>query len=185
MKNPCNQLALNEGALLAILQRESLNAVELEGRRLIQHMKREVQRTTHGGAPGKPGWRKEIGDNLEHVSTSVTDGGVSMDFGYSPDSLPDMVRAMIVEDGSGSAAGGAPIHAGSEGRQVWDGDVSGRHPSKAKTEYDLPDDFNQQGNHFVENSVRLMETEYGEITELVFSTVPDSAYYGNVTVSRR
>lgn len=148
-------------------------------------MRREIQHTTHGGAPGKPGWRRAISDNLEHISTSITDGGVSMDFGYSPDDLPDTVRAMIVEEGSGSAVGGAPIHAGPPGRQVWDDALSGRHPSQAKSEYDLPGAFNQKGNQFIENAMREMETEYGEITELVFSTVPDSAYYGNVTVSKR
>lgn len=146
-------------------------------------MKREVGKTTHGGAPGKPAWREEIARNLTHVATAVSDDSVSMDFGYSPSNKADLVRAMIVEDGSGSAAGNEPIHAGPAGRSVWDGDVTGKHPSRAKSEYDLPDEFNQAGNQFVENSVRMMQTEFGRATEAVFATTPDDAYYGNVQVS--
>ena len=33
--------------------------------------------------------------------------------------------------------------------------------------------------------MRIMETYYGDITEFVFATIPDSAYYGNVQVSSR
>ena len=146
-------------------------------------MKREVGRTTHGGAPGKPAWRDEIARNLTHVATAVSGDSVSMDFGYSPSDKADLVRAMIVEDGSGSAIGNDPIHAGPTGRSVWDEDVSGKHPSRAKTEYNLPDAFNQVGNQFVENAVRMMQTEFGRATEAVFATTPDDAYYGNVQVS--
>jgi hypothetical protein len=92
---------------------------------------------------------------------------------------------MIVEAGAGSAAGNAPIHAGPTGRSVWDDDVSGQHPSRAKSEYLLPAEFNQAGNQFVENAMRIMQTYFGDITEFVFATVPDSAYYGNVQVSSR
>ena len=99
--------------------------------------------------------------------------------------IPLQQRAMIVEAGAGSAAGNAPIHAGPTGRSVWDDDVSGQHPSRAKSEYLLPAEFNQKGNQFVENTMRIMETAYGDITEFVFATVPDSAYYGNVQVSSR
>lgn len=45
-------------------------------------MRREAAKTTHGGAPGKPDWRKEIADNLDHIATAVTGDSVSMDFGY-------------------------------------------------------------------------------------------------------
>ena len=146
-------------------------------------MKREVGRTTHGGAPGKSAWRDEITRNLTHVATAVSGDSVSMDFGYSPSDKADLVRAMIVEDGSGSAVGNDPIHAGPTGRSVWDEDVSGKHPSRAKSEYNLPSEFNQVGNQFVENAVRMMQTEFGRATEAVFATTPDDAYYGNVQVS--
>lgn len=147
-------------------------------------MRREVVKTNHGGAPGKPGWRREIADNLDHVATAVTGDSVSMDFGYSPSGRADEVRAMIVDAGSGSAAGGSSIHAGPPGRSVWDDDVSRKHPSNARSEYDLPDAFNQKGNRFVENAVRIMKAEFGMLTEIYMGSVPEHVYYGNVQVSK-
>ena len=135
-------------------------------------MRREAAKTTHGGAPGKPDWRKEIANNLDHIATAVTGDSVSMDFGYSPSGKADEVRAMIVAVGSGSSAGGSAIHAGPPGRSVWDGDVSGKHPS------------NQKGNQFVENAMRIMKTEFGMLTEIYMGSIPDHVYYGNVQVSK-
>ena len=146
-------------------------------------MKREVQHTTHGGAPGKPAWRAEIERGIRHIETKQMGSGIEMMFGYEPSGLPATVRAMIVHDGSGSAAGGAPITAGPEGRSVWDDDVSGKHPSRAKSEYPLPAAFNQAGNHFAENALTMMETRFGETVESTMQAVPDSAYYGNVSSS--
>lgn len=185
MTNPCNQLSLNEAALMSIFRDEAQNALTLEGQKLLFYMRQEAQRTVGGGGPGKPAWRSELAANLNHLATAVTDTSVSMDFGYSPSGKADLVRAMIIEAGAGSAAGNAPIHAGPTGRSVWDDDVSGQHPSRAKTEYLLPAAFNQAGNRFMENAMRIMQTFYGDITEYVFATIPDSAYYGNVQVGSR
>ena len=135
MNRRCNLIMLDEAALMSILRNEAKEALELEGQRLLNHMRREVDRTTRGGAPGKPAWRQEIAQNLEHTATAVTDDSISMDFGYSPSGKADEVRAMVVEAGSGSAAGGDAIHAGPAGRSVWDGDLSERHPSRARSEY--------------------------------------------------
>lgn len=148
-------------------------------------MRREVYHTTHGGAPGKPEWRKEIADNLSRVAIAVTDTSVSVDVGYSPSDKADEVRAMIVAAGSGSEAGNAPIHAGPTGRSVWDEDVSGKHPSRAKSEYLLPAEFNQKGNQFIENAMRMMKTDFGNVTEAVFASTPDGEYYGNVVVTEQ
>ena len=141
--------------------------------------------TTHGGAPGKPDWRKEIVDNLDRTAVAVTDDSVSMDFGYSPSDKADEVRAMVVEAGSGSAVGGKPITAGPNGRSVWNSKLDGKHPSRAKSVYKLPAQFNQKGNHFIENAIRMTKTTFGTMTEAAFATTPDSAYYGNVKVDKR
>ena len=185
MKQNCNQISLDEAALMAALREAAKDALELEGQKLLAHMQREVMNTTHGGAPGKPDWRKEIARNLDKTAVAVTDDSVSMDFGYSPSDKADEVRAMVVEAGSGSAAGGKPITAGPNGRSVWNSELDGKHPSRAKSVYKLPAEFNQKGNKFVENAMRMMQTEFGTITETVFATTPDSAYYGNVKVDER
>ena len=148
-------------------------------------MRREVMNTTHGGAPGKPEWRQEIAQKVENTKTEITDDAVEMQFGYEPAGKADKVRAMIVESGSGSAVGRAAIHAGPTGRVVWNSELDGRHKSKAKSVYDLPAAFNQTGNQFVENAMRMMQTEFGLLTELSFATMPDSAFYGNVVVEKQ
>lgn len=147
-------------------------------------MRREAAKTTHGGAPGKPHWRREIANNLDHIATAVAGDSVSMDFGYSPSGKADEVRAMIVAAGSGSAAGGSAIHAGPPGRSVWDDNVSRKHPSNAKSEYDLPAVFNQKGNQFAENAMRIMKTEFGMLAEIYMASIPALVYYGNVQVSK-
>lgn len=185
MKQSCNRISLDEAALMAALREEAKDALEREGQRLLSHMQHEVINTTHGGASGKPDWRKEIVRNLDKTAVAVTDDSVSMDFGYSPSDKADEVRAMLVEAGSGSAAGGKPITAGPNGRSVWNSELDGKHPSRAKSVYKLPAEFNQKGNKFVENAMRMMQTEFGTITETVFATTPDSAYYGNVKVDER
>lgn len=170
---------------MAALQEEAKDALELEGQRLLAHMRREVMHTTHGGAPGKPDWRKDIARNLDKTAVAVTDDSVSMDFGYSPADKADEVRAMVVEAGSGSRAGGKPITAGPTGRNVWNSDLDGKHPSRAKSVYGLPIEFNQKGNKFVENAMRMMQTEFGTLTETVFAATPDSVYYGNVRTEKK
>ena len=146
MNGRCNELSLDEGALMSELRREAKDALQQEGEKLLKHMRREAHATTRGGTPGRSAWRAEIAANLRNTATAVTEDSVSMDFGYSSSGKADEVRAMIVNEGSGSAAGGEAIHAGPPGRSVWDADVSGKHPSRAKTEYDLPEEFNQVGN---------------------------------------
>ena len=121
----CKEDALRNACRM--MKETGVDALKLEGDRLLIHMRREVAKTTHGGAPGKPDWRREIANNLDHIATAVTGDSVSMDFGYSPSGKADEVRAMIVAAGSGSAAGGSAIHAGPPGRSVWDDDVSLRH----------------------------------------------------------
>lgn len=185
MKQSCNRISMNEAALMAALQNEAKDALELEGQRLLAHMRREVMNTTHGGAPGKPEWRRKIVQNLDKTAVALTEDSVSMHFGYSPSDKADMVRAMVVERGSGSAAKGSAITAGPTGRSVWNSELDSKHPSKAKSVYKLPAEFNQDGNRFVENAVRMMQTEFGTITENAFATTPDSVYYGNVMVNRK
>ena len=155
-----------------------------EGEQLAGIMKQEVRLTTHGNAPGKPGWREDIERSIGKVATSVTATGISIVVGYSPLDTPDKVRAMIGAHGSGDKAegGGARIHAGPPGRSVWNEDVTGKHPSKAKANYALPDAFNQQGNRFVENAVRRMEGRFGKAVDAAFASMPDSVVYEKVRV---
>lgn len=122
MNRRCNEISLDEGALMAALTETAKQGLFMEGEALLAVMRAEAGRTTNGGAPGKPEWRREIARNLNHMATAIASDGISMDFGYSPDSPADEVRAMVVNEGSGSAAGGETVHAGPTGRSVWDGE---------------------------------------------------------------
>lgn len=128
----------------------------------MQIMKREARMTTHGESPGKPAWRDDIADGIKRQETRKVGNGIGMDFGYVPRNEAELVRAMVVTEGSGKAVGNPPITAGPEGRSVWDGDVTGRHPSRAKDEYALPDAFNQTGNQWLLDALMQMDGRYGE-----------------------
>lgn len=148
---------------------------------LADRMKQEVHLTIHGDGPGKPAWRDHVASNINVSGTASTASALSVDVGYVPTNTPEEVRAMIVAYGAGKNAegGGDPIHAGPYGRDVWDGDVSGKHPSTAVSEYDLPDGFNQVGNQFITNALRLVQNEFGE---RVAEAIPKEVVYRKVQV---
>lgn len=183
----CNRLSLDTTGLMNDLKAAAMDAMQAEGEILMDAMRQEVHMTTDGGAPGKPEWRDHIAQNIRHVSTTVAGGGIEMEFGYSPTSESDEVRAMVVAYGSGDKAegGGARIHAGPPGRQVWDGDLSGRKASTAKSEYDLPEAFNQRGNMFVSNAIKRMRARFGDHLEATFATLPSATFYRKVSVKRQ
>lgn len=92
--------------------------------------------------------------------------------------LSNYVRAMVIADGAGSSGStGVPITAGPPGRSVWDDDLAGKHPSKAKSTYKLPDGFNQKGNQFVENSLKRMRPHFKRILNSAMGTLPDLSKY--------
>lgn len=49
----------------------------------------------------------------------------------------------------------------------------------------MPQGFNQNGNRFVENAVRRMQTRFGDRLDAAFAAEPDSTYYDNVHVRGR
>lgn len=139
---------------------------------------------THGGAPGKPGWREDIARNIGITACAITADSVSVDVGYVPTGKADEVRAMVVGYGSGDKAegGGEAIHAGPTGRSVWGKDLDGKHPSRAKTMYPLPEAFNQEGNQFVSNALRRAQAQFGERVQGACAALPDVVYHGKVRV---
>lgn len=151
-------------------------------------MRREIDKTTYGGAPGKPEWRSELAGELREIYRIVADEVIEFGVG-----LPHMtyasagykfVRAMLVAYGSGSEAGGEPIRT-RPGEQVWDSDLRERGLSKAQSSYLLPNAFNQEGNDFIENAMRIMQTHFKDTLERIWAGLPNSAVYSNVRVVSR
>ena len=70
MNRRCNELSLDEGALMAALTETAKQGLLMEGEALLAVMRAEAGRTTNGGAPGKPKWRREIARNLNHIATA-------------------------------------------------------------------------------------------------------------------
>lgn len=143
--------------------------------------------TVHGGGPGKPDWRNEISESLDEVFEEVTDNYIKVGVGVpAPSSrkLATLVKAMIIESGAGSAVGREPIKT-KPGQLVWDNDMNRRHRSKAKSVYQLPAAFNQQGNQFIENAIKRMEKHLNDILDSAAENIPDSVFYGNVTIKKR
>lgn len=189
LNSKLNELSLDVGAVYEAIKSHYLQALVDAESQLIGIMQEEIQRTTHGQAPGKPEWRNEISGMLKEVYREITDSTIEVGVGQ-PDSLERscqyvFVRAMIIAEGSGSAVGGSPITAGPPGRTVWNNDLSSQHASNAKSEYTLPAAFNQRGNHFVDNAVKRMQKHFSDVLNDASSSLPDSVFYGNVIVSQR
>lgn len=180
----CNSLSVNVAAVNAQIQAYLIEAMEQAEDKLIELMREEIQKTTYGGAPGKPTWRDEISDMLKEEYRAITNQYMEFEVGV-PRSVAEniLVRAMIIYAGSGNKVGNLAIYAGPPGRSVWDGDVSGRKPSSAKAEYALPAEFNQTGNKFVDNAVTRMKTFFDDILDTAWLTLPSAVFYGNVIVS--
>lgn len=180
----CNSLTMNDGALKAALKPYLLKALADAEDKFLELMEQEVMRTVEGGGPGKPAWRANVRDSLKVVEEMITDDYLEAKVGFDANATyTSFIKAMLISEGAGSAAGGSPIQAGPTGRAVWDNDLSGKHPSRAQTTYDLPAGFNQPGNHFVENAVRLMRVHFDDVISNAVDAIPDSVFASAVTVT--
>lgn len=179
-----NSLSLDEGALMAALKTYIVGAFKQAEDQLLDLMEKEVLRTVVGGGPGKPAWRAKAKEMLMVIEEQIADSYLEAKIGIDPGaSFIDFVRTMLISEGAGSAAGGPPIHAGPLGRSVWNSGMSGQKPSASLTEYQLPGGFNQPGNHFVENAMKLMEKHYSDIQAELAASIPDSVFSSAVIVS--
>lgn len=150
---------------------------------LLSIMEQEIMKTTHGQAPGKPEWRQMMRDRLEVVNETVTDEYIEAKVGLDTNMLfVDFVKAMIIAYGSGSRVGNGSIEAGPTGRIVWDDNVDGQKPSEAQGNWLLPDEFNQRGNHFIENAVKLMRKHFNDVLNEAAATLPSSVFYSNLHI---
>lgn len=176
----CNELFLRGGSVKWQLKQHYVKAMEEAERRLINLMKREVMKTVDGDGPGKPEWRKEMTGILQEVYQIIADEYIEAGVGIpSDETLSTIVKAMVILEGAGSAAGNSPIRS-RPGEEVWNDDLSGKWRSSAKTEYLLPDGFNQKGNHFVENAMKLMRKHFNDVLREASANLPDSVFYMNV-----
>lgn len=173
-------LVMDTEGLYAIIVQVYLNAMVRATDRLVEIMRREVDRTTHGGAPGKPGWRESLKKDLmifyPMVISEILEYGAGLD--YTPAS-DEYIRAMIVAYGSGSAVGGNPIHRGPKGRMVYGADIGPKHKSRVK-KGPMPKEFNQVGNQFVQNSMKLIKSYFNTVLRQAGAAIPQSVYYGSV-----
>lgn len=144
--------------------------------RINVHTVTDVGRTMKG-APGDPEWRNEVDRDLKKLYANYTDNylevGVGADYG---EGSAELIRAMVIAYGAGSAAGNEPIHAGPAGRRVWNDSLTGMQASKSESEYDLPDAFNQQGNDFVQEAVKETGERFDAILAEAMRSVPISVY---------
>lgn len=180
----CARLGLNVTEVNRLIQNHLIQAMEQAEDKLIELMRQEIEKTTHGQAPGKPSWRKEVSSLLRETYRLITSSYMEFEVGVPYEVAETLlIKAMIIHEGSGSVVGNPAIHAGPPGRPVWDGDLSGKKASSASSEYLLPAGFNQTGNKFVQNATRRMKAFFDEILDAACATLPSSIFFGNVTVS--
>jgi hypothetical protein len=178
-----NQLVLNEAVTMRLIKNHLLQALRDSEKKLLDLMEAEVLRTTYKEAPGKPRWRQDLRKSLRKLEEVITDDYMCATVGADIDQdTYHFVRAMIITYGSGDKVGNKPIQAGPEGREVWTDDLDGKKSSKAKATYLLPDEFNQTGNQFISNAVKLMQKHFYDTLDEASCSLPDSVFYNNVKV---
>ena len=185
-----SNISIDQNALMMAIKAHYIKAMKSAEQKLISIMKKEIKKTTYGKSPGKPKWRKELSSLLQETYSDIADNYIEYGVGI-PDSVAEniIVKAMLVGYGSGFMAyGGAfgqqssgSITAGPPGRSVWDNDLAGKHPSGAKGEYEIPQ-FNQEGNHFVYNSMMLMKKHFDDVLADASSTLSNSVFLDCVNV---
>lgn len=60
MPDPCGYIQMNAEGLLNQIREMMIGLLEKGTETLLALMRQEIQRTIHGGAPGKPEWRDEL-----------------------------------------------------------------------------------------------------------------------------
>ena len=71
------------------------------------------------------------------------------------------------------------------GQKVLDKELAGRKDSRATEEDDLPDEFNQVGNNFVEEAIAKMRVMFKDILENATLEIPGSILARNITTKRK
>lgn len=179
MNNRCGTIEIHKNAVMAALREAIIVELEMETETLLTIMRREIQNTTHGSAPGKPEWRDSLSAELDEVYRVIADGviefGVGLPYATFADAGYQFIRAMLVAYGSGDKAGGAPIQA-RPGELVWDDDLLDFHPSGALAPYLLPEEFNQEGNDFIRSSMRLMKAHFEAMLSSLSGKIPHGLF---------
>ena len=159
------------------------------GDRFVDIAKREALKVTRvgetgKGAPGDPAWRQEVSDNIKKFPFRMENGQlilpVGLDLpeanGWSSD--PRTIRALVVTYGAGSAAQtggglGAPIHI-RPGETVWNDSLTGTATSSTDHNVEiLPDGFNNEGNMWMENTIRQIKPELDDLQKRVPDIIAD------------
>lgn len=155
---------------------EILDAVEKElqqlGDRFIDIAKREVMKTTYGGAPGREDWRNDMAENMKKFPIRYENGYMILPVGLDlQEGTSGWIRALVITFGGGDRAQtdgglGASIHSRPM-ETVWDSELAGTHISNAENTFLLPDQFNQTGNMWLENTVRQIEPDIADLQKRI------------------
>lgn len=175
----CNSFNLVVGQVMVDLQRYYMAVLEKESEKLIEIMEKEIYVTTYGGAPGRTAWKDELKKSLMVVHRSVTEDAIEFGVGASfTNKTSTMIARMIITNGSGSLAGRQAIHE-KPGKTVLDKNLNW-HKSKAKFTEGyvrlLPAEFNQRGNKWLKNSMKLIEKHFMNTLEKANAELPSTIF---------
>ena len=154
--------------------------------KLIELMRDQVNVTIYGGGPGKPEWRSLVQKEIRRVYRDVAENYIESGVGlpYNEGSWK-YVRAMLINLGSGDKSENPdwparPIQT-RPGHQVWNDNLDGLQQSGAESVYLLPDQFNQEGNHFIENAMKMMGKYFQDILDSAAANLPSSIISSCIT----
>lgn len=176
---PCNTIQIDQAGLLVALRPYLIEVLDEAEKALINALSVEIM----FDGVGRRQWRTEAAKAFKMIEQRITDDYLERKIGLNDLNLTEDEQVRIAVALFGNQAGGR-LHS-KPGQMVYGKEINGKHMSTAKTEYNLPDGFNQiaNGGKMMENAIKLTTKYFRDALEQVGRNIPDSVFYDNVTVS--
>ena len=178
------QWSVNTDRMVKQIRNHYVKCLRAAEDKLAELLRNQIPERVVGEGPGDPAWIPKIQASVRTLYRDIADSYIEIGVGlpYKEGSY-NMVRAMVIEAGAGSAAGNPPIQT-RPGEKVWNDSLSAKKTSTAQSWYYLPDGFNQPGNQFVENAMKLMSKHFDDVLADASLSLPDSIIFGNITTKK-
>lgn len=177
-------VSFDEARFAWLVRQKAVAAVEEAAEHFVRVMEKEVlmEMNSHDG-PYTSDWRKHMSNNMRILAKSASDTEIEFLIGLDPSlyqDLGDLMKSMIVTEGSGSAVGGPPVMIGPRGRMVWSryDDMQQQAPSLALNRVArlAPKGFNEIGNQWVEATIEIIKKELGGYLNRAMENITEAEF---------
>lgn len=178
-----NKIEIDTQGVISSMMPYLKSALDKAEEKLIDLMKKAIDETS--SAPKN--WRNALKNDLHHVSEEILGTQINYIAGVEyAEGSGAWMRAMVIAYGMGIyGLNGNKIMAGPAGREVWDGDLENKIPSRVEQEHEIPRSWYHAGGWFIQNAMSNMKAIYADIIESELRNVPVDVFRKNIKVTAR